>query len=146
MASWRTIRGELVTLLGTVAITAPISSTVKRVYATPPAAIQDVPAAVIFPPSVRTVRGQSLRIKTYRVRIRFLVLDSDLDVGADIVDSYREALIDMFDLNLTLNGNVVTIQGPDIDEAKSVNWAGKDYTMFEAWLGLEVKDGISFEA
>ena len=147
--TWRgtaQIRDKLVGVLNSVAITDPSAQSIIRTYATPPGSVSDVPCVIIYPPAVDAVDRptQGLRIKRYRVRLRCLVIDRDLDVGADIADAFREALIDAFDSNVTLSGTVVGITGPEAEEAKMYLYNGKDYTGVDLFLGFEEKTNKAF--
>ena len=94
---WSSARARIVVLLATLKLAEPVLSTIAKVYPTPPPTIGDLPCFVIYPPALKVERGPGIRIKTYTVRLRLLVTDADLEQAADLVDAYREAVVDVFD-------------------------------------------------
>lgn len=142
--AWRDARTRLKALLGTVSISSPDEQAIKRVYETPPGTVQDVPCFIIYPPALSVERSSSLRVKKYTVRLRLLVSDADLDRAADLVDAYREAVIDVFDGDLTLNRTCTQIVGPAVEEAASFGYGGRDYTGLDCLLTVEMKEAKSF--
>ena len=142
--AWRDARREIKNLLETVSITSPVKQAINRVYETPPETVQDLPCFIIYPPALAVERSSSLRIKRYTVRLRLLVSDADLDRAADLVDAYREAAIDVFDGDLTLNHTCTQIVGPAVEEAASFAYAGRDYTGLDCLLTVEIKEARAF--
>jgi hypothetical protein len=142
--AWRDARTRIKALLETVAIITPIEQTIARVYATPPATIQDTPSFVIYPPALVVERASSLRIKHYTVRLRLFVLDADISQAADLVDAYREAVIDVFDTDVRLNGTCTLIVGPAVEEAASVEYGSTRYTVIDCLLTVEIQDPTNF--
>jgi len=142
--AWINARARIKALLETVSITSPVEQTIKRVYETPPGTVQDLPCFIIYPPALTVERGSSLRIKHYTVRLRLLVSDADLDRAADLVDAYREAVIDVFDGDVTLNGTCTQIVGPAVEEAASSSYGGRDFTSIDCLLTVEIKEAKAF--
>lgn len=145
--AWSDVRTRLATDLATVAITSPVAETVKRVYTFPPRIVQDYPAFIIYPPTVRVERGPSgRRIKHVVVRIRFVFADEDLDTAAEYLDAYREAVIDMFDteIALGLTGGVQHIVGPDVQEVAGFKFGDRDFIGQDFLLSMQIKDNVTY--
>src|SRR3990167_8161155 len=140
--AWTDIRAAIVARLELVSITSPVAQTVKKVYATPPPAIQDLPCFIIYPPRAVIARGAGGRTKLYTVRCRLLVKDADLDRAADLADAYREAAIDAFDADVVLfNG---ALAGQDCEEAAGFLYGGVNYTGFDCLLSITGVEGNTF--
>ncbi len=144
--AWAAAKAELVTILGGVSITSPITQTIARVYPDPPAAVQDLPCVIIYPPSLDVQRIAGTRYKVYRSRLLLLVRDEDLDRAAAIVDAYRESLVDAFDSNVRLNGAAQRIDGPAVEPAADFKYGLGDYTGFGAILTVHLQDAVAFSA
>jgi hypothetical protein len=130
---------RIAALLGTVEVSEPVVQGIARVYRNPPAAIQDLPCFIIYPPSLAVARGSSLRVKRYAVRLRLLVLDADVGRAADLVDAYREAVMDLFDIDLTLAGTCSYIEGPDATDPASFTYGGRNYVSMDCLLRVVVE-------
>ena len=108
--------------------------------------MQDLPCFIIYPPALDEVeRSNGVRKKSYTVRLRLLVKDADLDKAAAFVDSYREAVVNAFDTELTLNGTAKLITGPRAEEASAFDYAGRSYTGIDFLLGVQIEEPMSFE-
>jgi hypothetical protein len=142
--SWRDSRDRIAALLATVAITEPAENSIQRVYETPPATVQDVPCFIIYPPALTVERGSSLRIKSYTVRLRLLVMDADADRAADFADAFREATIDVFDADVTLDHKCAQIIGPRIEEAASFAYGGREFIGMDCFLTVQIKEPKAF--
>ncbi len=142
---WRDARAKLAEALKDVAITEPVEQKVERVYESPPSTVQDVPCFIIYPPAVKVTRGPSgRRTKLYTVRCRLLARDADAERASDVVDAYREALIDRLDAEITLAQNVSVSDSQDIEEAAGFTYAGTKYIGFDALLKINMTEGRSF--
>jgi hypothetical protein len=143
--SWLSARARIAVLLGKVELAEPVKSAIAKVYPTPPGTIGDLPCFIIYPPALKVERGQSgLRIKTYTVRLRLLVSDADLDQAADLVDAYREAVVDMFDTDVRLSDSHTRIQGPTVEEAGQFTYGGRDYTGMDCLLTVIIEEPRNF--
>ena len=142
--SWRDSRERIAALLATVSITVPAEKSIKRVDDTPPDTVQDLPCFIIYPPALTVERGSSLRIKTYTVRLRLLVMDADADRAADFADSFREAVIDVFDADVTLSHKCAQIVGPRVEEAANFTYGGRDYTGMDCFLTVQIQEPKAF--
>ncbi len=142
--SWPDAKTALAADLATVEITSPFAQTIAKVHEDPPGSIVDLPCIVIYPPALNVRRQNSIRYKDYRVRLRLLVSDVDLSRAAALIDSYREALVDVFDAELTLGGNATNIEGPEIEEGSAFTIGGKTFTGFDAFLTVHLREGKSF--
>jgi hypothetical protein len=142
--SWRDSRDRIAALLATVAITEPVENSIQRVYETPPETVQDLPCFIIYPPALTVERGSSLRVKTYTVRLRLLVMDADADRAADFTDAFREAVVDVFDTDVTLSANCAQIVGPKIEEAASFSYGGREFIGMDCFLTVQIKEAKAF--
>jgi len=145
--AWLDARTRIAALLATVSITEPIEQTIERVHATPPANVEDLPCFIIYPPALKVERGSALRIKTYTVRLRLLVGDADMDQAADLVDAYREAVIDVFDTDTRLSNSQTRITGPSAEEAGSVQYpagTGAWFTVVDCFLTVIIEEPKDF--
>lgn len=146
VTTYQAFRGALATLLGTLAITDPSAVTIKRAYEFPPDTIEDLPAAVIFPPSGDAEYHIALREKTYRVPVRILVSDADVDKAAEFVDAWREALIDLVDQNVSVTGTATKAWVSDWSRASSFDYAGRPYVGLDVTIDAELKQARNFAA
>ncbi len=142
--SWADAKTQLATVLATVAITSPIVQTIKRVYSDPPGTIADLPCLIIFPPAVIIERNYGHRDKSYIVRCQLFVTDADLDRAAALVDAYREAMIDVMDDNTELNGTSESAMLDRIEEAKALEYGGRNCTGFSAFITVRLHDNKTF--
>ena len=143
--AWSDALARVKTVLEAVEITSPVEKKIKRVYDFPPSTVQDTPAFVLFPPACTVERLPGLhREKVYTLRMRLLVHDTDVERGAAIVDAYREAVLDAFDSELTLNGEATAIEGPSIEEPGVFDYAGRDYLGMDCILTVEIHDQRTF--
>jgi len=139
--AWADAKARIVAVLETLEIT---DSEINRVYPNPPGTIGDVPCVIVYPPAVTVDRANSVRTKHYTVRLRLLLTDADLAQAAALVDAYREALIDLFDDELTLSTTATAIEGPTVEEASSFTYGAKAYTGFDALLTVHIEEGKAF--
>jgi len=143
--AWRDARARIAAILGAISLAEPASVSITRVYETPPAQVQDTPCFIVIPPALEVKRGSSgLRIKTYTVRLSLLVTDEALDRAADLVDAFREAVVDAFDSDLTLAGTATMITGPNAEEASPIRYGGKDYTGIDFLLTVQIQGPRTF--
>ncbi len=141
--AWADAKARIVAVLETLEITEP-ESEIKRVYPNPPGTIGDVPCVIVYPPARAVDRANSVRTKHYTVRLRLLVTDADLSQASALVDAYGEAIIDLFDVNLTLTHTATAIEGPTVEEASSFTYGAKAYTGFDALLTVHIEEGKAF--
>lgn len=143
--AWADAKARIAVDLAAVAITSPVAQTIKRVYADPPESIQDLPCFIIYPPALTVSRGSALRTKVYTVRLRLLVSDEDLSRASALVDAYREAIVDAFDVETALNLTAETIDGPSFEEAASFTYGQRQFTGMDCMLTVILVDGVSFQ-
>ena len=147
--SWSGIRADLKTTLEAISITSPSAKTIKKVYETPPATIQDVPCFIIYPPRAEVTWGEGAARRMYTVRCRLLLSDADLAVAADLVDAFREATVDKIGTtNLKIGtaapfGVVVRLV---IEEAGAIDLGGKKYAGLDCLLTLNIVGAASLAA
>jgi hypothetical protein len=143
--TWSAAREHLVAQLATLAITDPQVETIARVYEYPPATISDTPCVIVNQPYGRIERGPNgRRLKYYTIRLRLLVHDSDLPMAVELVDAWREALIDLLDGQLTLGDSVQYTEGLELMEAASFQYNDKSYTGQDFLLPVRIKDARTF--
>lgn len=144
--AWTDIRTAIVAVLAGISVTTPSAKSIKKVYATPPGTVQELPCFIVFPPRVDVDRGAAQRRKLYTVRCILLITDADLDVAADFADAFREATIDAFDGDVKLGTvpGVGVLFGQTVEGAAAFNYAGRDYTGFECRLSLNVTEARTF--
>jgi len=143
--TWRLARTRIAAILAAIEITDPTDANILRVYETPPATVEDAPCFVILPPALKLERaGGGLRIKTYTVRMRCLVADEAVDRAADLVDAFREAVVDAFDVDLTLAGTATHIAGPDVEEARGWLYSGREFVGMDFLLTVTIKEARAF--
>jgi len=143
--AWADAKARIVEILEGVSITEP-QSEIKRVYTDPPGTVQDLPCFIIYPPALTVVRqSSSLRKKVYTVRLRLLVSDGDLATASALVDAYREAVVDAFDADLTLNFTASIIDGPNMEEAASFTYGQRQFTGMDCILGITLMEAANYQ-
>lgn len=144
--AWADAKARIAVDLAAVAITSPITQTIKKVYTDPPGTIGDTPCFIIYPPALTVSRtSSSLRTKVYTVRLRLLVSDADLSRASALVDAYREAVVDAFDAEVALNFTATIIEGPNIEEAASFTYGAKAYTGMDCMLTVRLLEAANFQ-
>lgn len=118
---WPLARNAIATVLRTVAITDPISTSIKAVYQYRHDTETDFPCVVMpNPPGKRIQRGPSgYRDKLYVVELQLLAKDADPEREAQILDVLEEAIIAAFDGAVTLGlfAGFHVVNGPDWEPA-----------------------------
>jgi hypothetical protein len=143
--AWLAARTRIAAILGAISITEPMLTSIKRVYVTPPKTVQDVPCFIIIPPALKVERGSGgLRIKTYTVRLRCLVSDESVERAYDLVDAFREAIVDAFDGDLTLSGTASFITGPNVEEAGGSEYGGMAFSGMDCLLTVQIQGPRAF--
>ena len=143
--NWLTARAEIASILTGVAITSPISETIHRVFETPQTMISDLPCVMIVGVAKsEPQRSSGLRQREYTARLRLIVQDADIQRAADIIDALQEAITDRFDINLTLNGKVSNLNGPQWLEAGPVDGGGQDRQGVDGFVRFSMDDDIVF--
>lgn len=143
--NWLIARAEIATILTGVAITTPLAQSIARVYETPPKIAPDFPCIII----VGTAKGEpersaDIRTREYTSRIRLLVKDADVNRAADIIDAFEEAIVDRFDINLTMNGKVSNLHGPSWLEPGTLDSGGQDQWGADAFVRFVMVDNPGF--
>lgn len=143
--SWPTARAELKALLATVAITSPITQTIKKVYEFPPGAIQDKPCFIIYPPAITIERRSGgWRSDRYRVRVALLVQDADKDRAAELVSAYIDKVTDLIDANVTLNGTATVVNEQETEEGTAIAYGGLEYPGCITFLTIRADFSTTF--
>lgn len=144
--SWATAKAALASKLETLAITAPLSLTVSRVYQTPPGALSDTPALVMFPPSVSPIRHPGgVREDRYKYRVRLFVYDQDKEVEALILENFVVAALDLFDNTLSQRvGGVQIINGPEVDEPGITTIGSRTYSVVDMTFDIRLSESKTF--
>ena len=138
------IRDALVARLAGITVTLPNAQAIKKVYATPPATIQDLPCFIVYPPRREVNRGPAGRQVLYTVRCRCLVTDADLSVGADLVDAFSEATI------ARIEGDIKLAEAPVVghvcEEGSGFKYGSTNYVGFDLVLTLNVRTAFAATA
>ena len=100
-------RSTLVTQMATIAITSPITQTMKRVYEDMFENVADMPAIVLMGETVTVRVGPMLRSQLTTFELQMIVHDESLPRALAIMRSYRAAIRDSFNspTTKTLGGN-----------------------------------------
>lgn len=143
--SWLVARAAIAEMLRPVAIIFPTGITIERVFETPPKQVSDFPCIIIMgvakaPP----VRSSGLRERDYTARLRVAVDDADIHRSADILDSFTEAIIDAFDANLTVDGTVSNLIGPEWEEAQLLDAGGQNVRAVDGFVQFRMFDSPGF--
>lgn len=143
--NWLTARAEIASILNGVAVAAPIATSLVRVFETPPKQVSDFPCVIIIGTAkAEPERAMAIRDRNYTARLRLIVQDADINRAADIIDALQEAIIDAFDANLTLNGKVSNLTGPQWLEAGVVDAGGQDQWGCDAFVRFLMTDSPTF--
>lgn len=122
--TWADARARVTAILAAAAITDPIVQTMKRVYETEYSTIQDLPCCVLKEGSVEVGRMTALREKTYQLGIDLIAHDADPEREILIVAAFREAILDLFDADVTLAHTATIITGPTCQAPRGITLAG----------------------
>lgn len=143
--NWLTARAEIAAILTGVAVTAPIAETIRRVFEVPPKLASDFPCVAIMGVSKgEPQRAMALREREYTARLRLIIQDADLNRAADLIDAFQEAITDAFDQNVTLNGKVSLLHGPQWQEAETLDIGGQSQWGADAFVRFVMVDDIVF--
>ena len=142
--AWPAIRDAVQAVLETVAITEPVAQTIVRVYEWPTETVAEHPAILMYPAGVTVERhaGQH-RILHYALPLELVVHDEDQATANHIVESYRDALVNAFDTELKLGGEVTMVNGPDVQAATARTYGRTNFVGFDALLVLTVSEARS---
>lgn len=137
--AWPDAKAKLIEFLETIEISNPFEggpATLKpsAIYEHAPASIVEDSAFVLYPPAVAVTRQSVRREKVYDVRVRLLIRDggdsaSSTPAALEILDVYRETMIDAFDgwLKLGQALDVSRAEGPNFDEGASYTYGGREF-------------------
>ena len=144
-AAFEACRERIAAILGAISITSPVAASILRVYEMPPETVEDVPCFILFPPALKVERGSSgRRVKTYTLEMLCLVSDEAISDAAAIVDAFREAVVDAFDSDLTLNTTATLIEGPSVERGLAWKYAGRDFIGINCVLTVVLKEARAF--
>jgi hypothetical protein len=136
---------RIATLLETLAITEPEVQRIKRVYTEAPGTIADLPCVILTGPEVIAVnRANSIRSVVYALPLQLLLTDADVARAQSLLKAYRKAIIDLFDVNQTLQGIATVVEGPTDCKPASFTYGAKKYTGFDALLTVHIEEGKAF--
>lgn len=137
---------------GELAITDPISMTVKKVWPDfPPksVAIADSPAAMnewIFDREDRTTQG--LREQYYTDHMQYFFYDAGEAQAAKIARSFMAAIVDMFDTSETLAGTCswtkLRGKGGNSPLIFPITWAGHTFIGLDLFLDIRLTEGKTY--
>lgn len=143
--SWASARAEIAAILNGLAIGTPVAQALLRVYETPPKLAADFPCVVIMGIAKgEPQRAALIREREYTCRLRLLVQDADINRAADIIDAFQEAILVAFDGNLTLNGKVSNLHGPQWQEAETLDVGGQTQQASDGFVRFVMVDNVTF--
>lgn len=132
---------SLVTLQESLAITDPITTSVKQAHKTFPKQdnlLPDTPCVINIPRLVRVTEIFQSRQQQWQVRMQLLVDDADRDRAADIVLALLQKLLDALSDAITLNGLPLMIEESTSDDLGAFDYGGKSFTGIELTTSLIV--------
>jgi len=138
--SYDAARAALVTLLEGAAITTPITKAIGRVYADPPATVEDLPCLILHGSSGArdwVAHGLSSITEEHTERVRLLVRDADPDRAFNIVRAFRSAIVTLITAGPTLGANV-RISRVSWDEPAGVMYGGVELTGMDIFVTFRV--------
>lgn len=132
----------LVTLQQGVAITDPISESVKKAWKTIPrqdGALATLPAIINLPKPIRISHVAGARAQIWQVRSQLFVYDANQDRSGDIVLALMEKYIDALSDAQTLNGQPLILGDHFGSECPTqLVYAGKPFIGAELTITLQV--------
>lgn len=140
---------RIVVIQGGLAITAPISTTIKKAYKYHPPASVAAPNCPCFFNSWTKTSGKrangAMRERQFAVHMQLLVDDSDSDRASDIASAFYEQLETALDADQTLNHTVETtrpLRGGSPTLA-ALERAGRLYIGLDLYLDLVMTEAYT---
>jgi hypothetical protein len=146
--SLRTALDRLVVLQEAVAISSPISTTVRKAYKYVPNQAEALSQTPLFFNSwtfAEERRAVSLAERMYSVRMQLAVEDGDLDRAADIATALFEQFLADLRLDVTLNGNVTRadVRG-NSPTLVGLTYGGQTYVGIDMNLDFSIVEGATY--
>lgn len=144
----RTALDQVVTIQAGLAITSPITATIKKAwkYMAPQEQLApDCPCWMNTWRMDNEDRSPSMRVQFYVVNMQLFTDDADQERAADIATAFHVALVDALDAKLTLSGAVKqqTLRGGDPSLA-ILERGGRAYVGLNLFLDIILKEGKDF--
>lgn len=141
-----TAMASIATMQAGLAITSPVSRSVKRAFTFPPnrqQALADTPCWINGWQLARIEWGlggtAGPRHEFYTVHSQLFVLDADLNRGASIASAFLPAFLVALNADWTLGGTVVSVDCRGGDPTLGLlEWAGQGYPGLDLYLDVEV--------
>lgn len=141
---------KLILTEATLAITSPVTSSIKKAWPYfPPqnVLLPELPAFMNSWDLVREDRFIDLRVQIYTVNMQLYAAKATIeqDRGADIASAFMEQLVDALDADITLAGSVTShnLRGGSPTLA-ILERAGDSYIGLNLFLDLEMKEAKTF--
>ncbi len=150
----RSVHADLVTRLATLTITAPVASSVKRVYKYVPAlskAVTDYPCIFLTYELTKVRFLPAFLEQDYTIHIQFFAgkVVPEQDVAADIASAFLDALVLKLSNSQRLGGTVSVIRelrGASPDTITRLDWAGVAFVGLDLFLDVTLKTAASHAA
>lgn len=141
---------KLIVLQAGLAITSPVTSSVKKAWPyVPPqnALLPELPAFTNSWDLVREDRFIDMRVQLYTVQMQLFAADAAIeqDRGADIASAFMEQLVDALDADITLDGSVTSHNLRGGSPTLAILRRGdRPYIGLDLFLDLEMKEAKTF--
>jgi len=132
-----------------IAITSPVSKTVKRAYwGAPPETTKDLPCIINALSETGRVLEFGSRDQIMRVNVQMLVAKARVEDtrSSEIATAFWFAAKDAFDADYNLSGAVsfMTLRGSDPTVPVLLQHGGQAYIGFNAYLDIQVNEAFAF--
>lgn len=139
---------RIVEILEDVGISDPVSLQMKRVYDFPPSRANNLtstPCAMIEWSLQNEDRLVDFRRQFYNVHIQVFVNEASNNRAAQIASAFMPAIVDAFDADITLDGNVTetTLTG-NTPTLASLEWNSRTYVGLDFNLTLLMAEAKGF--
>jgi hypothetical protein len=144
----RSVHADLVTRLATLAITAPVTASIKRVYKYVPklsAAITDYPCIFLTYGLESLQFMPSFTEQQYSIHIQMFIgkAAAEQDITADVASAFLDALVTKLSQSQRLGGTVSVIRGlrgASPDTLTGLEWAGVGFVGLDLFLDVTLKE------
>lgn len=135
------------TLLPTLAITDPVTSSIQKVYPMTPdvdRALTDIPCVIMPGFELQAIHFNSAYLEQlYAIHLQFLVRRAEVEqgIGAQMAAAYIDALASALSGAQRLGGTVSVIRGlrGERETVASLSWAGVAFVGLDLWLDVTLK-------
>jgi hypothetical protein len=150
----RSVHADLVTRLATLAITAPATASIKRVYKYVPKlskAITDYPCIFLTYGLEQVLFMPSFTEQQYTIHIQMFIgkVEAEQDISADVASAFLDALVTKLSQSQRLGGTVSVIRGlrgSSPDTLTGLEWADVDFVGLDLFLDVTLKTAMEHAA